>query len=95
LRHRTPLRLLALPAGAVALLLSCSAGGLSGDRSTASFAGGAVAPKTDAVDHPTTTAAMAPTTSRASRVDTTRPTSIDAASPDPTGLSPSVEFSAN
>jgi hypothetical protein len=38
---------------------------------------------------------MAPTTSHASRVDTTRPTSIDAASPDPTGLSPSVEFSAS
>ena len=35
------------------------------------------------------------TYAHASRVDTTRPASIDAAPPDPTGLSPSVEFSAN
>jgi hypothetical protein len=98
LRHRKTLRLLALSVGAIALLLSGSAGGLSVDASTARLARGAAAPKAGAVD-PAIDASPAGldaiTYAHASRVDTTRPASIDAASPDPTGLSPSVEFSAS
>ena len=88
------MRLLVLPIAAGALLLSCSAGDVSGDVSRSARLA-ADAGRTDRAVAKTADA-ISTIHAKASRVTKTRPASTGTAPPDPhSGRSPSVEFSAS